>query len=230
MKHKRIICILINILIYGCSKSKQEDIISTTSNLALIYPEQNAACLSGIVGSDTTKSTIEFKWNAVTNAYEYELHLKNLSNDSVVTKIASSNSIAITLSRNTPYSWYVISQSLSTQELLKSDVWKFYNSGFGSSSNIPKPATIISPNMGDSVTAVNGIVTLKWVGSDIDGDIMGYDLYLGTSRDVSILKSNLNNSSIDINVDSNLIYYWKVVTKDFNGNTSTSVLHQFKVN
>ena len=72
-------------------------------------------------------------------------------------------------------------------------------------------------------------ITLSWTGSDVDDDIVGYDVYFGTTTTPEIytsdqVDSNLNNVALT----ADTIYYWQIITKDSQGNTSSSGIFQFK--
>ncbi|HEY0667793.1 MAG TPA: hypothetical protein VGD22_06430, partial [Sphingobacteriaceae bacterium] len=113
---------------------------------------------------------------------------------------------------------------------VKSAVWKFYNSGPGVTAYAPFPAEILSPAMGQVVTPISGKITLDWEGSDVDGDIINYDVYIGTGSTPALLKEKLTASVLsDVSVNSNTTYYWKIITRDSKGNTSDTGVHQFKV-
>jgi hypothetical protein len=98
-------------------------------------------------------------------------------------------------------------------------------------SHSPFPADAVAPGFGQNISATGSTVNLSWTGSDVDGDIVGYDVYLGTTTTPTLLKSNSTDQFLNnITVTSNTGYYWKVITKDSQGNTSDSGLFQFFVN
>lgn len=204
--------------------------IPPPAKATLSFPDNNAACTSGTIIS-TTQSAILLKWNAAANSESYELIIKNLESGVSSTQTTTQTELEVTLSRNTPYSWYVVSKSSKVSTTAQSDVWKFYNSGSGAVSYAPFPAEIITPPLGNNVTTASGKITLIWKGSDVDGDVSSYDVYFGTASPPVLFKSNLKESVLDgVSVTSNTVYYWKIITKDSQGNTSDSGVYQFKVN
>lgn len=214
---------LLTILTIGC-KNKNES-HPKPEKAILTYPEQNSACTSGISVS-VTQSSITFKWLPSANATSYELHLKNLQSGDSISHIVNTNQAVLTLLRNTPFSWHVISKSESSPVTAQSDTWKFYNSG-SSISHPPFPADIVAPDFGQSI--MTNKVNLSWIGSDADHDIVGYDVYLGTTTMPGILKTDVKDQFLnDVIILSSTTYYWKVVTKDMEGNTSESSLYQFR--
>jgi len=196
----------------------------------LTFPAQSSACTTGTVIS-ATQSTIGFTWNSAANADSYEIDIKNLLTGTVTTQTVTTNQYQATLLRDTPYSWYIVSKSNAVTTTAKSEVWKFYNAGLGTVSHLPFPADVMTPAYGQNVTATGGTINLSWTGSDPDNDIAGYDVYFGTNTTPVLSKSNVTSMFVNsVAVTSGTTYYWKVITKDNQGNTSDSGIFQFKVN
>jgi hypothetical protein len=216
------------ILFSGCVKNLPK--VDAPSKAVLSFPAQNAACTTGTVIS-ATQSTITFTWNSSANANSYELNIKNLLTGAVTSQTATTNQLAVDLLRDTPYSWYVTSKSSQTTSTTNSDTWKFYNAGLGTLSHPPFPADGLKPTFAQNVTATGGTINLSWTGSDPDNDIAGYDVYFGTSANPAILKSSITDMFLNgVAVSSGVTYYWKIVTKDIQGNISDSGIFQFKTN
>jgi hypothetical protein len=74
-------------------------------------------------------------------------------------------------------------------------------------------------------------ITLRWSGADIDNDLAGYDIYLDTTNPPAALVASpsVSLSSIKVVVERNTVYYWKVVSRDREGNTSDSGVYSFRV-
>jgi len=220
--------LLLVLIFAGCTK--KSTVGPDPGKASLSFPAQNSACTTGTVLTNT-QSSIVFTWAASENTDSYELDIKNLLTNTVTTQTAGINQLAVTLLRNTPYSWFVISKSSNTGVTTKSDVWKFYNAGLGTVSHPPFPADVVSPSLGQNVTATSGTVTLTWLGSSVDNNIVGYDVYFGTSSTPPLTQSNVTSMLLNgVAVTSGTTYYWKIVTKDALGNTSDSNIFQFKVN
>jgi hypothetical protein len=212
---KWIIFALMVVAISGCKKKKNaiEDggDTGTTSTIpgkpTLITPAQNSICISGVVVS-ATESQVLFTWSNTTTTTD--------------TKASAS------LLRNTPYSWYVSAKQNSSTTTTQSDSWKFYNSGAGIITYAPYPAEIVAPAYGQIVTAVNGKINLSWKGSSVEGNITGYNVFLGTTTNPPLAKAVTDNFYNDVAVTANTTYYWRIVTLDSNGNYTDSGLYQFK--
>ena len=68
-----------------------------------------------------------------------------------------------------------------------------------------------------------------WESSDLDEDIIEYDLYLGAYPDeLTLLAERLSLNSIELSLNPNQFYYWKVITRDSEGNVSSSTVNGFK--
>lgn len=223
--------ILFSIFIFtGCGKSGSSPAAPDLAKLALISPAQNEICTQGAIIS-TTQSTVTLKWAAAANSNSYDVNIKNLGDLTTISQTTTNTQVDVILNRNTPYSWSVTSKSSASTSSSQSDVWKFYNSGVAITSYAPFPADISSPLMGQAVTAINGKITLSWTGSDVDNDIVSYDVYLGNLPIPDLLQSNINQTSLNnVSISAGKTYYWKVVTKDSKGNLSDSGVYRFTTN
>ncbi|QEC79291.1 hypothetical protein [Mucilaginibacter ginsenosidivorax] len=223
-------CLLLAIVIAGCQKkSSPTPQVANPAKAALTFPAQDAVCTTGTIIS-ATQSSVTFTWQTAANTSSYELNLKNLLTGTSTTQTTTSNQLAVKLSRNTPYSWYIVSKSEKTSSTAQSDTWKFYNSGLGTVSHSPFPAELVSPGFGLDVASGDGTIKLQWKGSDVDGDITGYDLYFGTTVTPALYMANVKDMFMNgISVKSGTTYYWNVITTDSQGNTSNSGLFQFKI-
>ena len=221
---KKVNIILTLLLILSCSKDEGNPNPSATS---LIFPDNNQECNQG-VDISATQSTVTFRWSASAKTDSYDVFLKNLNTLSTISLSSLTTELAITIDKGTPYSWYVISKNMKVLETAQSDTWKFYNAGDAIASYAPFPADLIAPAMGSTLTGITS-QNLSWSGSDIDNDIVSYDVYFDTVNPPVTLEGNTAASNIDVTVAAGNTYYWRVVTKDSQGNNSQSEIFQFKV-
>ncbi len=78
--------------------------------------------------------------------------------------------------------------------------------------------SLIAPENG--ADGLDTTVTLKWDGSDVDGDTLSYDVYLGTSKSNMQKKATTGNEQYTVsNLAYATTYYWKIIASD--GKTST---------
>ncbi|OKS85644.1 hypothetical protein [Mucilaginibacter polytrichastri] len=191
-----------------------------------IFPEKDAVCNQGTTIS-ATQSSVTLRWNSAANTDSYDVAVKNLLTGASTTQSSTQTQLTVTLATNTPYSWAVTSKSAKVTDTAVSDTWKFYNAGPGTVSYAPFPAELLTPTNGQAVTPVNGMVTLTWKGSDVDNDIVSYDVYLSNLPTPALYKSDVTATTLDVNAKPNS--YWRVVTKDSKGNTSDSGVFQYTI-
>lgn len=191
----------------------------------LIFPQEDALCNEG-TDMTPTESTVFFEWQPNDNAETYTLTIENLNTNAVSEFETTDFIVAVTIARATPFRW-LVSYNLQ-DEIKESAQWNFYNAGEGVQTYAPFPAEIISPTMAESLATTNS-VTLEWLGSDVDNDIVAYDVYFGTNNPPSINTSAITENQWAVAVTSGTIYFWNVVTTDAAGNTSDSGVHQFRV-
>lgn len=234
---KKYLILILCVLEIACGKGKSSSTGALPPAKAnLVAPAQNQACTTGTIISDT-QSSIQFSWQSAANATSYEITIKNLLDNTVITQTNSSNSISVTLNRNTPYAWYITSKSSKTSTTAKSDTWKFYNAGLGVLNYAPFPAEIKKPTMYQVITlsapATSATLSLEWAGSDVDNDISKYDVYWGTSKTEAngFYRTGLNptQTSTTAVCNINTTYYWKVITTDLAGNSSDSGWYEFSL-
>lgn len=228
---KRTIFILLGLAILtGCGAKKNDPIAPALGKAILLAPAQNEVCTQGTVIS-ASQSTVTLKWSAASNATSYEVSIKNLADGTNTTQTTANTQFDATLKRNTPYSWSVTSKAANSSTTPQSDTWKFYNSGPSVVNYAPFPAELLAPTMNQAVKVTNGKITLSWNGSDVDNDIVNYDVYLSDSASPILLQAKVSDNTLkDTPISTGKTYYWKVVTRDSNGNTSVSGIYQFTTN
>ncbi|MEP0214083.1 MAG: hypothetical protein ABJD66_12755 [Cellulophaga sp.] len=205
----------------------EPDPITTPKATTLIFPENNTECNEGAIISDT-RSSVEFSWSAAADTDSYEINIKNLATGNSSSKTVTTTSDAITIDRGTPYEWFIVSKANGTTETATSATWKFYNQGVGTENYAPFPADVISPNRGATI-ATTTTVSLKWSGEDVDDDIVDYEILFGTNNTPTTSIGVTTETTLDATVTANTVYYWKVITKDSQDNTSSSEVFEFKV-
>jgi hypothetical protein len=211
----------------GCKKKRTP---SPPEAVQLVFPEQNSECTTGLsLGQET--SQVEFRWSAADNTETYELRVTNTSTATVQTIASSSNSAKLPLAKGELFSWIVRSKNSQVNQTVSSEVWNFYNSG-SRTTFAPFPATIVSPASSENVFKdINNEVTLSWTASDLDNDIVGYEVYFSVEAIPGDLLRTLEPAvkSIKVSVTANTVYYWSIIVIDAEGNKSNSGIYNFKV-
>ncbi len=208
-----------------------DPVIPDPAAATLVFPEDESECTTGVVNAeDTTISTITFEWSEAANTDRYTVTVTNLNTDISTFANSNTNSVDIALERGVPFSWFVTSRGNATTTTTDSETFRFYNEGEGIENYAPFPAEAVNPARGANIAAT-ALVALEWSGSDVDGDITGYEVLFGTdSAALSSAGTTADTSLGDVSVTSGNTYFWQVVTTDSAGNTSTSELFQFRVN
>jgi len=202
-------------------------VVTPPSAATLIFPENNTECNEGEILNDS-QSSVRFQWNASQNTDSYELTLRNLNNNNTARTNANTNEATITLLRGTPYEWFVISRANGTSETATSPTWKFYNQGPGVENYAPFPAEVVRPARGATVGAT-GTVLLEWTASDVDNDLSTFDVYFDTVETPVTLVGTTSETSLETAISANTVYYWRIVSRDSQGNTSESEVFEFRV-
>ena len=231
---KNILGILFLIAFIGCDKD-DDNIIEEEAKLPgevlLIAPVKDQTCEEGVDVSNEI-SKISFEWNAAENTDFYDLIITDPENG---TEVASFSNLKATtrnvdLVKDRSYTWKVISKNSETPETGSSESWNFYLVGDPQSNYAPFPAEVVKPEQAASVELSDGKVVLEWEGADPDGDELTYTVYLdkvdGKQEPAEALK-DLSETSIEIDVEDNETYFWRIKTSD-GANSSYSPVHYFK--
>ncbi|NJB71799.1 hypothetical protein GGR42_002261 [Saonia flava] len=214
------------LVVFGCRKKSAP---KTPKASVLVFPNKDSECTTGESLNETT-SNVEFRWLASDDTETYELNVSNLTTG-ITQKISTASlSAKLPLEKGEPFSWVVISKNTKVNETASSETWQFYNAG-SQTTYAPFPAQIIFPESGASVLRdINNEIELSWSGADIEDDIEVFEVYFGTEADANTLiaSSPSGDTSHKVSVISETTYYWRIVTRDVEGNTSDTGIFQFK--
>lgn len=213
------------LILLGCGKDDPKP----PANPVLVFPLQNSECTTG-VDISTNISQVEFKWNAAANTDTYQLRVTHLGTNTTITRTTAMTTELVNLEKGAPYSWMVIASNSATMEQGTSLTWQFYNAG-SDTTYAPFPASILSPTSGASVARDgNGEVLLNWSGADVDNDIVNYEVFLSTVSPPATLvgSPSVSVTQLNVGVNTDTVYYWKVITRDREGNTSDSGIFSFR--
>lgn len=215
--------------VFNCGGGGGDDpiVIDPPGAASLIFPNENSECTEGS-NFTSTESDVTFDWSDATNTDSYQLYVKNLDTQITTNYSSTSSQLTLTILRGTPYSWYVVSKNTGTKTA-QSATWKFYNAGEAVTSYAPFPAEVMAPTMGTSLAASTSSVSLQWSGSDVDNDIVNYDVLFGTASIPTNNMGSTTSTNFSVNVASGNTYYWRIITTDSQNNTSESEIFQFKI-
>ncbi|WP_224490087.1 DUF5018 domain-containing protein [Robertkochia flava] len=222
MKKVQILAVL-GLLLLSCSKKDDTETARKTTPVAvnLEFPLNNAVCIEG---QETSNGNllVSFGWRDAEHDY-YEVEITNLETEQTFKSSVTTNSFKTELSRNTPFSWKVISRVNDREDKAESDLWKFYTSGEGISNYAPFPAELTAPEDRTVLEKTQLTVDFSWEASDIDDNTLEYDLYLGKNNPpLEVVASGLESPVYSLTLSEGNNLYWRVLTRDGAGNESFS--------
>ena len=221
------IILLAGVLLLSCSKDSPP---KPPEAALLVFPDRNSECTTGIDLNDQT-SQVEFRWQEAKYADTYELIVTNVNTGASQNITTTALSALRPLDKGALYSWFIRTRNEKTENVATSETWLFYNAG-SDTSYAPFPAEIVAPLSGASVVRdINNEITLEWSGADIDNDLEGYEIYLDTANPPTTLVASpsVSLNSVTITVERDTVYYWKVISRDREDNTSDSGVYSFRV-
>lgn len=97
-----------------------------------------------------------------------------------------------------------------------------------STNHPPEVPSLISPSY-DAVKQLLAL-TLSWSCIDIDGDSIIYNVYLDkVNPPLRVLSNNQKSTNYFVtNLDTSCTYYWKIIAKDFKGDSTSSNIGKFR--
>lgn len=181
----------------------------------LIFPDNNLVCTEGTdVG--TSETAIEFLWSTAENATSYEIQITNQDSGNVINTSSTTTEKTVTLPKNTQFSWTVT--AIFGDQSKKSEQWNFYSEGIAVENYAPFPANITVEDNNDNT------VKISWTTEDLDNDLKNYDVYVGESNNMELLLESTEDTSINsYAITSGTEYTVKVISRDNNNNTSSSL-------
>ena len=121
----------------------------------------------------------------------------------------------------------MISSAEITSETTTSEEWSFYLEGEASEEGLPFPAQLLAPENNATVNA--GSVTLSWNGGHPEGATLRYQVYLGNSAtNLSAVGEPQTQSTYILEAAAQQSYFWKIQSLQANGDSSDSVILNFK--
>ena len=207
--------------------------VTPPGNSSLSAPENNEVCYEG-EEVDGSNSKVTFSWDASSDTDTYDLQITNQKTISTQTESGIiSTSKEVTLATDISYSWKIVSKANDTSDSTSSDTWQFYLAGDGQENYAPFPATIVSPSSGSSVDSSNGSISLSWEGNDPDeSDTLTYTVYFDDTDGLQAPSNNntgISETSIEVNAESGITYYWRVKSSD-GKSSSFTLVYSFIVN
>lgn len=226
---KKIFLIPVVLILAIACNSKDDNPRPTPPKVAtLLFPEKDETCMQGVI-IDDNRSTITFEWEPNKGADNFTLTIRNLLTNRIETYNSTENFKEVTLARNTPYSWFITAINTNSGETTTSNLWKFYNAGEGVVSYPPFPAELLTPKSGSTAYSTTNI-QFTWDASDVDNDIVQYELFLDTvNPPTKQLVSQLTSETFTLSPLDPNVYYWYINTIDKSGNSTPSTIGDFRI-
>ncbi len=194
----------------------------------LAAPTNNLLCID---------NNLEFSWSASTDADNDAIkYTIEVSLDTEFTQITHSvNNLTTTnrtilLERDLAYYWRVKASDSKNASSDFSSVFQLYTEGFGEENHLPFAPSLLKPEMGGTVQGTS--TSLMWGATDVDGDSLTFDVYLGTDPDPStlVVSDHPSKDYVASSLTATTTYYWKVVAKDGKGGITIGQVWSFTTN
>ncbi|WP_109433998.1 hypothetical protein [Aquimarina sp. AU119] len=209
--------ILSTLLLFSCSVEEDESIlVESLRDLrleptipSLIYPTNDLVC---------TNFNLEFDWNRSTSIYKKPLdYVIEIATDRgfenlLFTTTTSETESNFTLEKGTYYFWRVKAKDNKGNESLYSSIQTFITEPEGNTNILPSISSSSTPITGAIVTG--NTTRLSWNANDHDADSLVYDVYFGESNPPQLVAENIDVTTLDVQIEANKTYYWRIVAKD----------------
>ncbi len=208
-----VVLVLLSNILVSCAGKFEPTVDSIAlASAELEFPNDNEICQEGDFLQDGGIS-IPLQWKLVEGVTGYRIEVVSQTTNEIVEMETLETEITIPLETGTLYVWQVF--ALFENGESQSERRSFYSRGLPLNSYAPFPAII------SIVDNSNGTVDLSWQSTDVDGDIVGYDIYLSQEDPPNLyLENTANTEALNVAVFSGMTYYVVVETKDGLGNSS----------
>ncbi|NJB72629.1 hypothetical protein GGR42_003120 [Saonia flava] len=241
---KKIYYLVLCFLVLACSKGDRTDSLtpepeeeineennesSENENFAptvpsLVFPEKDQLCL---------KQEITFNWSEAVDpeggplTYQMQISTNRAFTEFVENQVLDETSIMLVMEDGQDYYWRVLAIDEQGVKGDFSNSSAFYVEGIPIINHIPFNPSLYSPKQNSTVNSEN--VILEWDTSDLDGDLLSYDIYLGADTPPELYETGRNSKSIELSLEPNQTYYWQIHVSD-GQSTSIGDIWSFRTN
>lgn len=192
---------------------------------SLLSPTDKVLCIS---------NTVNLSWNASSDSqndaitYQVQVATDDKFAQVVATGSVTAPSYSLTLDKGKAYYWRVKATDSKSASSDYSSMFSFYTEGTATINHAPYMPQLVTPLQDASVNASS--VNLEWNASDVDAtDVLKYDVYVGKDKNnLTLSKENLTVKTLQLSLEANSTYYWKVVVKDGKGGETIGQIWSFK--
>ncbi len=206
------------------------DTIEETSNSApgvpnLSSPTNNQLCIT---------NTLNFQWGTSNDPDGDNItYVVEIATDNQFSTIVKGGSITQTnktfeLTKGVAYYWRVKAKDTKGNESNYSSTWNFYTEGDAIENHLPFMPNLVAPL---NYSSVNTTTTdLQWSCSDIDNDVLSYDIYFGTTTTPTLVQSAHDTTTYNVTLTGSTTYYWKIDAIDSHNNKTLGTVWSFETN
>ena len=190
----------------------------------LTSPQNNLLCTSNIV---------DFAWGKSEDldgqvlSYQIQIATDTQFSTLITDQIVSETYATYSLEKGKAYYWRVKALDNDNNESDYSINWNFYTEADAIENHLPLMPSLIAPLLNTSMD--NTSVLLEWSCSDPDNDSLTYDIYYGTSSDVSMIASGSSLDSYNLTNLNSGKHYWRIDAIDTHKNKTIGQLWSFSV-
>ncbi len=163
------------------------------------------------------------------DAVEYDVYFGTNPNPSFLEKTSNTKYNLGMLNYEETYYWKIVSRD-NRGESTEGETWSFTTREEYPGNEPPFKPSNPFPSNGDSDCFI--VVKLRWDGGDPNDDVVKYEVYLGTNRDLDendlIIKNTEYQSWYSGILSLDTTYYWKVIATDDKGETTEGNIWTFK--
>ncbi|GAA4279139.1 hypothetical protein [Aquimarina mytili] len=203
------------LLLFSCTE-EETILVDSLQNLSvdpttpgLVYPTNNLVC---------TNFNLEFQWTTSTTitlgkiGYQVEIATDATFNQIVFTTTTTEPTATFTLEQGTLYYWRVKAFDSKGYKSPYSRIQTFITEPEATTNTIPSISSTATPAVSELLRG--NTATLGWNATDGDNDPLLFDVYFGESNPPQLFAENLNAMTLDVQIEANKTYYWRVVAKD----------------
>jgi len=188
-------------------------------------PPTNPSPFDGENAVSTLTSLSWFGFDVDDNISEYDLYFGTTPTPPLVAAglTTAGYTPAAPLAGLTQHYWRVVARDDKGLEAA-SPTWTFTTRASNSAPHAPQ---VISPANGATGILVEAV--LRWISSDMDGDVLVYDLYFGASPTPPLVATALNDPEYTVGpLNFATTYYWRIVARDTGGLETSGAVWSFE--
>ena len=228
MMKKKLYTSLVSLLLLSCGGGDDSDSANTAPTTpSLTSPSNSLLCLNNQVTFDWEDS-IDSENDAI--SYQLQIAEDNQFTKGLITKQSTISQQTLVLNKGVAYYWRVKAIDNLNASSDYSSIYSLYTEGPAKTNHLPFLPQIVSPEY--NLTIAPTAAQLKWTASDPDsGDILKYDVYLGTANPPTAkVSSDISITNVDVSssIQAATVYYWQVVVKDNKGGETKGQIWNFK--